>query len=77
MFVPGTLPETTDTGQRKLPGLVKSSLAGEEGVSRDVDLLAVWCDDDLGMCGDVGKPQSHNRPCMTGKGASSEETKSS
>lgn len=42
MFVPGTLPETMDTGQRKLPGLVKSSLAGEEGVSRDVDLLAVW-----------------------------------
>lgn len=41
MFVPGTLLETTDTGQRKLPGLVKFSLVGEEGVSRDVDLLAV------------------------------------
>lgn len=55
MFVPGTLPETMDAGQRKLPGLVKFSLVGEEGVSRDVDLLAVWCDDDLRMCRRVGK----------------------
>lgn len=46
MFVPGTLPETMDTGQSKLPGLVKFSLVGEEGV---------WCDDDLRMCGHVGK----------------------
>lgn len=55
MFVLGTLLETMDTGQRKLPGLIKFSLVDEEGVSRDVDLLAVWYDDDLRMCGHVGK----------------------
>lgn len=55
MLVPGTLLETMGTGQRKLPGLVKFNLVDEEGVSRDVDSLAVWCDNDLRMCGHVGK----------------------
>lgn len=55
MFGPGTLLETMGTEQRKLPGLVKFNLVGEEGVSRGMDSLAVWCDDDLRMCRHVGK----------------------
>lgn len=60
MFIPGTLLETLDTGQRKLPGIVKFSLVDEEGVSIDVDLLAIPCGDDHGrMCRHVGEHYSN------------------